>query len=110
MYDGWNFQVKTKKSCDLELNLSKYHQQIYNEFSDKQIHILIVDDTVYNIIGLRQLFLPLKNFVCESAMNGQEAINSIKVRIANIKNKILAPYKMFRFIFMDINMPIMDGL
>ncbi|CAD8207868.1 unnamed protein product [Paramecium pentaurelia] len=59
--------------------------------------ILIVDDEMINILGL-QLMLKSFNLESDSSYNGQEAL--IKLEQAHCQ---------YNFIFMDINMPIMDG-
>ena len=41
---------------------------------------------------------------CDSAFNGLEAVNKVKDRSKNT-----CCTKFFKFIFMDVNMPIMDG-
>ncbi|CAK69149.1 unnamed protein product (macronuclear) [Paramecium tetraurelia] len=63
----------------------------------EQPHILIVDDEMINIISLK-ILLSQFNIKCTSAFNGLEAVNKIKE--SNEK---------FNVIFMDVNMPIMDG-
>ena len=68
--------------------------------------ILIVDDEPYNILGLKILLPQASNVSIldniDVASNGQDAVN-----------KVLAAYNMGEFsyglIFMDCNMPIMDG-
>ncbi|CAD8205145.1 unnamed protein product [Paramecium pentaurelia] len=59
--------------------------------------ILIVDDEMINILGL-QLMLKSFNLESDSSYNGQEAL--VKLEQAHCQ---------YSFIFMDINMPIMDG-
>ncbi|CAD8085693.1 unnamed protein product [Paramecium sonneborni] len=63
----------------------------------EQPYILIVDDEMINIISLK-IMLNQFNIKCDSAFNGLEAVN--KVKQSN---------DMFDVIFMDVNMPIMDG-
>ncbi|CAD8180658.1 unnamed protein product [Paramecium pentaurelia] len=63
----------------------------------EQPHILIVDDEMINIISLK-ILLNQFNIKCTSAFNGLEALN--KMQESNEK---------FDVIFMDVNMPIMDG-
>jgi CheY-like chemotaxis protein len=68
--------------------------------------ILIVDDEPYNIVGMKVLLpqasdLSILDYVDE-AKNGKEALD-----------KIVKSYRMgqhcYGLIFMDCNMPIMDG-
>ncbi|CAD8083224.1 unnamed protein product [Paramecium sonneborni] len=63
----------------------------------EQPNILIVDDEMINIISLK-ILLKQFNIKCSSAFNGLEAVN--KVKELN---------ETFDIIFMDVNMPIMDG-
>ncbi|CAD8068413.1 unnamed protein product [Paramecium primaurelia] len=64
----------------------------------QRLKILIVDDTIFNIYVLKQL---LKQIVIQcdihEAHNGQEALEQVQ----SIR---------FDIIFMDINMPILDGI
>jgi len=63
--------------------------------------ILIVDDSVFNIITLRALISKSLNLKVDEASNGQEAIEMI----CN-KERGNRPYKI---VLMDCSMPIIDG-
>ncbi|EGR30178.1 hypothetical protein IMG5_138970 [Ichthyophthirius multifiliis] len=63
----------------------------------KKTNILIVDDVICNITCLKILLKPLKNLNIDEAYNGKEAVEKIQ------KNNN------YDLIFMDINMPILDG-
>ncbi|KAL4430506.1 hypothetical protein ABPG74_005431 [Tetrahymena malaccensis] len=65
-------------------------------------HVLVVDDTIYNIISLKIFFRNVKNLNIEEAYNGRDALQKYQ---ENAINGIFYDY-----IFMDIEMPIMDGL
>ena len=67
-------------------------------------NILLVDDNYFNIEVLQSLIEVQLNFNCDSAFNGQEAVSKVKERYNNTSCN-----DHYRFIFMDINMPIMDG-
>jgi len=69
--------------------------------------ILIVDDDNFNILSLKTLLNCLKHTQIEMAFNGKQAIE--KVRKQSLK-KCSAKCRGFRLIFMDVNMPIMDGI
>lgn len=72
------------------------------EFTSPKVgqKILLVDDQTYNLFVLEQLLSTLPNVgIVEKAMHGLEAIAMIKANKA----------KQFDLIFMDLNMPIMDG-
>eukprot|EP00356_Strombidium_inclinatum_P015296 CAMPEP_0170486864 /NCGR_PEP_ID=MMETSP0208-20121228/5790_1 /TAXON_ID=197538 /ORGANISM="Strombidium inclinatum, Strain S3" /LENGTH=106 /DNA_ID=CAMNT_0010760943 /DNA_START=2857 /DNA_END=3177 /DNA_ORIENTATION=+ len=65
--------------------------------------ILIVDDQVFNIEAIKVILradnIDLNNDIQE-AYNGQQALDLVKERTAA---------NMFHIIFMDCNMPFMDG-
>ncbi|KAL4512610.1 hypothetical protein ABPG72_020447 [Tetrahymena utriculariae] len=72
--------------------------------------VLIVDDTYFNIIALKLMLKSIKNLTIEEAYNGQQALdilNSAKLSYQKGQRKI---EDLFQIIFMDINMPIMDGI
>ncbi|CAD8196328.1 unnamed protein product [Paramecium pentaurelia] len=68
--------------------------------------VLIVDDEYFNIQCLKLLMSKYQS-KCDSAYNGSEAIN----QVLNKKNNIckICGNKYYSLIFLDINMPIMDG-
>ena len=72
--------------------------------------ILIVDDDIFNICAL-QMILSKFGYTCDAAYNGEQAIQKIIQRQSETRgedpNKQQSQYKL---IFMDCNMPIMDGL
>ncbi|GAB1411256.1 hypothetical protein MASR1M90_24100 [Desulfovibrionales bacterium] len=64
--------------------------------AEKQLSILVVEDDPINALAVSKLLEKCGHQV-HTAHNGQEAIELAKVRA-------------FDFIFMDIEMPVMDGL
>lgn len=60
------------------------------------INALIVDDTPFNIFVLKSFFQNCKNIKFSQAFDGKEALELYK------ENR-------YDLIFMDLNMPIMDG-
>ena len=66
-----------------------------------KVQLLIVDDEIFNIIVLEN-FCKALGVKTEKALNGQEAIEKLKLSPKN-------SYSSIKVIFMDINMPIMDG-
>jgi len=64
---------------------------------------LIVDDDEFNYIALKLLLKNMK-FESEYANNGKKAIDMIK---SNNENKEID--EQYKIIFMDCNMPVMDG-
>eukprot|EP01016_Furgasonia_blochmanni_P007913 TRINITY_DN13174_c0_g1_i1.p1 TRINITY_DN13174_c0_g1~~TRINITY_DN13174_c0_g1_i1.p1 ORF type:complete len:637 (-),score=101.53 TRINITY_DN13174_c0_g1_i1:162-2072(-) len=63
--------------------------------------ILIVDDTVFNIEVLEN-YLRHESVIISRAFNGQEAVKEVRKRGASLGHQ-------FALIFMDCNMPILDG-
>jgi len=63
--------------------------------------VLIVDDEIFNIVVIEN-FCKSLGIATEKAFNGQEALDKLRA----CSNDGLAPIKM---VFMDVNMPIMDG-
>ena len=62
--------------------------------------MLVVDDNEFNIFTFI-LILSTHGINCDQALNGLEAYQKVK------KSFKCCPYKL---VFMDINMPVMDGL
>lgn len=67
-----------------------------SETLDKKLRILVVDDSIENR-ALMLAYLKKHPFLIETAENGLEALNLMKSHH-------------YDFVFMDIQMPIMDGL
>ena len=75
--------------------------------------ILVVDDNIFNLITIQTILDQGFGVKSDRAVNGQEAIDKVIERInenemeeCNCSNG-RANYKL---IFMDYNMPVMDGL
>lgn len=62
--------------------------------------MLVADDNEFNLVTFTQI---IKNYNLEAdgASNGQEAVEKFRMSLR------CCPY---RVVFMDVNMPIMDGL
>lgn len=67
--------------------------------------ILIVDDDPFNILALK-VHLQKFNFLTDEAYNGQEAVEKVRAKCGQNTAMPLNGYKM---IFMDCQMPVMDG-
>ncbi len=65
----------------------------------KKLHILVVDDSAVNRAFLQSILVKLEHTVV-TANSGQEAVDLVNSSVV----------KIFDIIFMDINMPVMDGL
>lgn len=90
-------------SNELGNELSVDGEDGQNELKDeRQVRILLVDDQAFNLICLENLIeSSFANSVIETALNGQIALDKV---IENDKEGTT-----FDIIFMDINMPVMDG-
>jgi len=66
--------------------------------------ILIVDDDSFNLAALETIIKPMR-FSVQTAFNGQEAYDLVVRRLEGCSINC-KPYKM---IFLDCNMPVMDG-
>ncbi|EAS07296.2 response regulator receiver domain protein (macronuclear) [Tetrahymena thermophila SB210] len=79
-------QNDTQKICDFIQNLLT-----------RPYKMLIVDDVQFNISVFKCMLHQLQNVTFDHAYNGQQAIDKLK------KNN-------YDIVFMDINMPVMDGI
>lgn len=70
---------------------------------DEVPKVLLVDDTVFNLMILQNIFLLNFKVKTEQAISGEEALEKCKQRIKNGQEA-------YHFIVMDINMPGMDGV
>ena len=67
--------------------------------------VLIVDDDPFNLTALDQILKRLQ-IPCHWAFNGKEAIQKIEARQ---HNRCGASCKQYKIMFLDCNMPILDG-
>jgi CheY-like chemotaxis protein len=80
----------------------------YSQSNDFSIRVLIVDDDAFNIMSL-EMILTKKGINCCKAFNGRQAIDLL-LNYYQGKTKAKDKDKDFSLIFMDLNMPVMDGL
>ena len=71
--------------------------------------ILIVDDDIFNICAL-QMILSKLGYTCDVAYNGEQAIQKVLQRHSETLREDSVKQYQYKLIFMDCNMPIMDGL
>ncbi|CAD8160015.1 unnamed protein product [Paramecium octaurelia] len=89
--EGMTFLLEPPKSIDLEPPLTRCP------------HILIVDDEIFNVFTFTKL-LNKKNILdIDSASNGSECIEKLR------KKKCCQTCSGYRLIFMDLEMPILNG-
>ena len=67
--------------------------------------VLIVDDDAFNLTALEQILSRLR-ISCDWAFNGREAIDKIEARQYN---RCCDSCQQYKVIFLDCNMPILDG-
>jgi CheY-like chemotaxis protein len=71
----------------------------------KPTHVLIVDDSTYNLFVLEELLKEIDNtMILIKALNGKEAVDAM-TRNLDTKTK----NSLFDFVLMDLHMPILDG-
>eukprot|EP00347_Sterkiella_histriomuscorum_P012729 403367440 len=99
-----------------ELNLSQLDKKKFIGAPtckcDQRNDILVVDDNIFNIVTLQTILEYQYNLKSDKAMNGQEALDKVNMRYCeDQENPCLCHYnkKNYKVIFMDCNMPIMDG-
>ena len=68
--------------------------------------MLVVDDDAFNLSAL-ELHLLRLGIPCDSAFNGLIALNKILDRQ---KNRCCSSCRQFSVVFLDYNMPVMDGI
>ncbi|EAR97315.2 response regulator receiver domain protein (macronuclear) [Tetrahymena thermophila SB210] len=96
-----NFNEVNQKYQSLNIaNITRDHEQYIKQALEGK-KILIVDDTMFNVIALKALLMNItkNSIVIEEAFNGRQAMQ-----------KVLQSQELFDLIFMDVNMPVMDGL
>ncbi|KAL4491274.1 hypothetical protein ABPG72_021660 [Tetrahymena utriculariae] len=76
---------------------NNYLIDMLNQLIWKKTNLLIVDDTIFNIMALKTILKNVNNLVFDEAYNGQQAIEKVLQK------------KNYDLIFMDINMPVLDG-
>lgn len=98
----------THLNIDKPIIPSRSRGSIYNDIGSINIekpHVLIVDDDVFNIVALETICHSL-NLKTERAFHGKEAIEKL---ILKNRRDCIEPGIPYKLIFMDFNMPIMDG-
>ena len=98
--------MRKSQRISMDNMTSHYFTMEYEESSTKKdcdcIEILVCDDNQFNILSLKLLLNNLGE-ECDSASLGEIALNKVRDKLTNYCCKY------YRLIFMDIEMPIMDG-
>lgn len=74
--------------------------------------ILIVDDNIFNIVTLQTILECTLKMPSDKALNGKEAVEKVMKRAQEDERdpcNCLRRRQNYKLIFMDCNMPIMDG-
>ena len=92
-----------------EKHMSLLNRTIFEEIKCTCPKILIVDDEPFNIIAVQGQLEMFGIFSTDKAFNGKEALDKV---IANHNNQEClagSQHKQYTAIFLDLNMPIMNG-
>ena len=90
-----------------DLNLMAAVKSDSHSLSKDPPKILMVDDDFFNLEVMRGTLM-MHNFDSDAVADGYSALNLIKMRIhvASINKEI----SMYKLIFIDYSMPVMDGI
>ena len=97
------FNSRTSSLLDRSSQISDLHLQMNNCIKTEPLLALSVDDNGLNRLVIKRL-LEKKGVKVLEASNGKEAIELILTKVDQ------QPKYLFDLIFMDLNMPVMDGL
>ena len=103
-----NFSQSSENNSNLE-NESKEEEDNNSFHSDEQCNcadLLVVDDEEFNVMASQRMLQNL-GYDSDAAYNGEECINLINEKL-KINCKCERSY--YKIIFLDIVMPIMDGI
>ncbi len=86
-----------------------HHFPLLNDYVLPQRKVLVVDDNAYNLFVFDEILSLIDpSVIIATALNGQDALKQILAdeHLNKTKEK---PHCTFKFIFLDLSMPIMDG-
>jgi len=89
--------IKDEESPLIEPNVVEYPERK----EERRADILIVDDSVFNLITLHTLIDKTYGLKCQEASNGEIAIDMIA--------RAELERRQYKLVFMDCNMPVIDG-
>lgn len=75
------------------------------EIFKKKLRILIVDDVTFNIQGLKLLLSRFSQLTIDTAFNGKQAVTKVEDSLLRGDEQ-----QKYDIIFMDLQMPVMDGI
>eukprot|EP00347_Sterkiella_histriomuscorum_P016734 403352055 len=116
-------QYNLNESCDLSINLTtqdpplmitKKLTSIPDCSCQKVPEILVVDDNIFNVITLQAILQMQFGYQSDKASNGAEAVQKVEQRFNEQINNgrsfcLCLKNQKYKIIFMDCNMPLMDG-
>jgi len=94
------YNLNSSKLFNILLSYNVITNNINKENNIKKLNILIAEDYEINRILLEDILSQYENVTFKFVVNGQEAVDEI---LNENKDK-------YDFIFMDINMPVLDGI
>eukprot|EP00347_Sterkiella_histriomuscorum_P011413 403372549 len=106
-----NQQPNLSKQMELFLNISSNQQDNpINFMSQQEVNVFLVDDAPFNLLVMQQLLKKFKQVRCvQTALNGKQAIEALYSN-DNIYYYNNRAFSKFDYIFMDLHMPVMDGI
>ena len=99
-------EEESEESISLNQNSSLNKEQEGSQNNCNCLDILIVDDEQFNIMASQKMIQKL-GFESDVAFNGEECLNLIKEKK---KANCFCKRKVYKLIFLDIVMPILDGI
>eukprot|EP00347_Sterkiella_histriomuscorum_P000345 403376220 len=91
-------------------NSSIQQQNPINFMSQHEINVFLVDDAPFNLLVMQKLLNKYKQVHCvQTALNGKQAIDALYSN-DNIYYYNNRAFSKFDYIFMDLHMPVMDGI
>ena len=94
------YNLNSSKLFNVLLSYDVIADNINKENTIKKLNILIAEDYEINRILLEDILSQYENMTFKFAVNGQDAVDNI----------LGAKENEYDFIFMDINMPVLDGI
>eukprot|EP00347_Sterkiella_histriomuscorum_P003008 403365951 len=115
-------QYNLNESCDLSINLitqdpplmiTKKLTSLTDCSCQRVSEILVVDDNIFNVITLQAILQMQFGYQSDKASNGAEAVQKVEQRHNELRDNLsfcqCQKNYQYKIIFMDCNMPVMDG-
>lgn len=99
-----NFNSDKDLMSSFEIRMTNSMQVQLNSFGDRKLKILVANDDAFQLLIITKILKKMNNVAkVDQATNGQEALNHV-MESEQTKN-----YKGYDIIFLDLEMPIMNG-